>query len=347
MKMLKKIFKIIVILFSTIFISGAILTLLIFYCPANPFIEWKETIVTTAMKTMRHQYIAKIFLSDKEIKSIMDKNSIKEPIKNSNIEDIKVLIENNVPSFIESEEERNKKQEELNKVELIDIKDKNYEGYLLIVNDPSRIKVISTDKLGKQGMKLKDIVEKYNFLGGINAGGFIDKGGHGRGGTPTECIIQDYKIVYGKENRKYNIIGFNKDDVMVLGQYTLDDARKLNIRDAVGFEPFLIVNGVPTIKEGNGGWGIQPRTAIGQTKDGKVLMLVIDGRQLHSVGATLKDVQDIMMQYGAYNAANLDGGSSTVMYYDNKLINKPSSRYGERYLPSAFVIEKRDMYSNN
>jgi exopolysaccharide biosynthesis protein len=92
-------------------------------------------------------------------------------------------------------------------------------------------------------------------------------------------------------------------------------------------------------QKGNGGWGIQPRTAIGQTIDGKVLMLVIDGRQVGSIGATLKNVQDIMLEHGAYNAANLDGGSSTVMYYQGELLNKPCSIKGERLLPDAFVVK--------
>ena len=90
----------------------------------------------------------------------------------------------------------------------------------------------------------------------------------------------------------------------------------------------------------NGGWGLAPRTAIGQRRDGTVIMLVIDGRQLSSIGATLRDVQDIMLEYGAYNAANLDGGSSSTMVYENRIVNIPSSKYGPRDLPSAFIITK-------
>jgi exopolysaccharide biosynthesis protein len=113
----------------------------------------------------------------------------------------------------------------------------------------------------------------------------------------------------------------------------------MDIRDAVSFDPFLVVNGKPAITKGDGGWGLAPRTAIGQARDGSVLMLVIDGRQVGSVGATLKDVQDIMLKYGAYNVANLDGGASSVLYYQQKLVNKPSSPYGERYLPSFFIVK--------
>ena len=74
-------------------------------------------------------------------------------------------------------------------------------------------------------------------------------------------------------------------------------------------------------------------------KDGTVIFLVIDGRQLHSIGATIKEVQDIMIAEGCVNAANLDGGSSSVMYYEGKLINSPSSKYGERPLPSAWIVK--------
>ncbi|MNV75982.1 hypothetical protein D3C71_1693090 [compost metagenome] len=116
--------------------------------------------------------------------------------------------------------------------------------------------------------------------------------------------------------------------------------KQKKLKYAVSFGPTIIVNGTPTIKSGDGGWGIQPRTAIAQKKDGTVLMLVIDGRQKDSIGATLKNVQDIFLKYGAYNAFNLDGGASTTMVYDNKLVNSPSDIMGERYVPTAFIITK-------
>jgi exopolysaccharide biosynthesis protein len=116
----------------------------------------------------------------------------------------------------------------------------------------------------------------------------------------------------------------------------------MKIRDAISFGPALIINGKPLIKKGDGGWGIAPRTAIGQRKDGTILLLVIDGRQKSSIGATLKDVQNVLLEYGAYNAANLDGGSSTTMYYNGNLINSPSDILGERAIPSAFIIKGDD-----
>lgn len=109
--------------------------------------------------------------------------------------------------------------------------------------------------------------------------------------------------------------------------------------EAVSFDKTMIVNGKKTIKSGDGGGGIAPRTAIGQRKDGSILLLIIDGRQASSIGATYREVQDIMYEYGAYNAANLDGGSSSTMYYDGEVINNPCDALGERSIPTIFYVE--------
>ena len=169
---------------------------------------------------------------------------------------------------------------------------------------------------------------------------FNDPQGNGNGGHPQGILISGGKILFKDSGvSSYDIIGLNKSNVLVLGHYTLTQIKQMGIRDAVTFNPFLVVNGKPAITHGDGGWGIAPRTAIGQTRDGTILMLVIDGRQVGSLGATLKDVQDIMLKYGAYNVANLDGGASTVLYYDNQIVNHPSSRYGERHAPSFFIVK--------
>jgi len=304
----------------------------------GPFTNIRDMIVTTAMTTFSHQYIAKAFLSDKTISEIMDKNKIDDKNKYSNEEAIQVSAAQEEEGSSQDEKTTNTKEVK-DTVELKNVSTEKYKAYMLIVSNPKRVSVVTSDKLGKIGMKLSEMTEYYNAIGGINAGGFADEGGRGSGGTPTGFVIQDGKVVFGKENQRLGLIGFNEDSVLVLGQYTLKEARDKKIRDAVSFGPFLIVNGEPTIKSGNGGWGIQPRTVIGQKKDGTVLMLVVDGRRVDSVGATLKEVQDVMLEYGAYNAANLDGGSSTTMVYKDKLVNKPSTPAGQRFLPSAFIIK--------
>ncbi len=85
--------------------------------------------------------------------------------------------------------------------------------------------------------------------------------------------------------------------------------------------------------------GVNPRTAIGQRADGAVMMLVIDGRQVHSMGATYADCMNIMLDHGAVNAINMDGGSSTSMYYNGAYVNKSSAKTGPRELPTAFLFK--------
>jgi exopolysaccharide biosynthesis protein len=323
--------KIGIFIFINIFVGCIFSIPMVYY---GPFNNIRDMLVTTAMTTFSHQYIATAFLSDKTINGIIEKNKVHDENKYSDESAIAVSNRNT-----NGNNQGEKQGETEDKIELKNISNGKYKGYMLIVSNPKRVGVASSDKLGSSGMKLSEIVKDYNAVGGINAGGFADEGGHGSGGTPTGILIEAGKVLYGKENQRFPLIGFNEDSVLILGNYTLKEAKDKKIRDAVNFGPFLVINGEPTIKGGNGGGGLQPRTAIGQRKDGAVLMLVIDGRKIDSVGATLKEVQDIMLENGAYNAANLDGGSSATMFYGGELINKPSTPAGQRLLPSAFIIK--------
>jgi exopolysaccharide biosynthesis protein len=84
--------------------------------------------------------------------------------------------------------------------------------------------------------------------------------------------------------------------------------------------------------------GLNTRTAIGQRADGSVLLLVIEGRQTSSLGATYADLINIMLEFGAVNAANLDGGMSSSMAYQGEEILKNSSVSATRDMPTAFII---------
>lgn len=290
------------------------------YAPIQPFESLRSLWVSSAMTTMNHQYLAKWFFSDAEIQKILDSNQA-------------AVLGNSNPSSINTTNNNNG-------MELIDISQKGFRGYLLKVNNPERVKVAATRYLGKIGEKAEDIAKDTGAVAVINGGMFKDPQGNGSGGHPQGILISNGKILYKDSGvSSYDIIGMNQRNVLVLGHYSLTQIKQMGIRDAVTFGPFLVVNGEPAITQGDGGWGLAPRTAIGQTRDGTILMLVIDGRQIGSLGATLKDVQDIMLEYGAYNVANLDGGASTVLYYDNQVINHPSSQYGERHAPSFFIVK--------
>ena len=185
---------------------------------------------------------------------------------------------------------------------------------------------------------VEEFVEEEGAIAGINAGGFVDTGGAGTGGLPIGLVIKDGELLYGDLNSSSSIVGFDQNDVLVVGTLTGQECLDRGIRDAVSFGPAFIVDGQAMEVTGSGG-GLNPRTVLGQRADGAVLMLVIDGRQPHSLGATYKDCIDVMLEYGAVNAGNLDGGSSTILLYDGEVRNVCASLYGPRNLPTAFIVK--------
>jgi exopolysaccharide biosynthesis protein len=180
------------------------------------------------------------------------------------------------------------------------------------------------------------MVPRLSDFIGVNAGGFLDTGGHGNGGMPDQILIFNGKeILRPSFAGTHHVIGLTYDHKLVLGTYTNAALLKQNFQYGVEFWPFIIMNGQP-LNEGYNSFN--PRTAIGQTKSGTIIFVVIDGRSISSRGATMADVQKIMQENGAYNAANLDGGSSTVFVYKGKVMNVPSTPIGERYVPDAFLV---------
>ena len=220
-------------------------------------------------------------------------------------------------------------------VEVYSVKSGTYSGYMMVVLDPARVTVgTCRDKFTREkGLQLKDIAKRYDALAAINGGGFEDSGGTGNGGKPVGLVISGGKVMHTGDAGKYDItVGFNQDNIMVESS-----AKKKGIRDAITFGPALIVNGEPVSVKGQSS-GLNPRTAIGQRSDGAVLMLVIDGRQASSLGATYSDLISIMLEYGAINAINMDGGSSSLMYYKGEYLNTGVSLTGSRNMPTAFIV---------
>lgn len=310
------------LIFQVIYVP--ILSIVLIYY--GPFTNTRDMIVTTAMTTMKHQYFATLFLSKEKIDEILAKNRPQENIEDQSLSAI------NIGSGISAED--------MNGMELKDVSNDSYTGKLLIINDPSRVKLVSSPRLGTSGATTSQIVAENDAVAGINAGGFQDDA-LGTGGKPAGLVIEDGQLRTTNTGASYSLVGMDKDNKMVVSNsMTYSKCQQLNLRCAVSFGPVIIINGNATIKSGTGGWGMQPRTAIAQRKDGAILMLVIDGRQKGSLGATLRQVQDILLDNGAYNAFNLDGGASTTMVYNGNVVNSPSDILGERYVPNAFIVTK-------
>ena len=222
-------------------------------------------------------------------------------------------------------------------VDIVDVKSQYFRGNLMIISDPSKVSVGVTSQVGVTGESLDAILKNYKAIGGINAGGFSDAGWTGNGGSPEGLLISHGKEISQKHYK--SICGFTKKNQFVVGYFSASAVAGLNLRDAVEFNPPLIVNGKGTFTFGDtAATGIHPRTAIGQRKSGEVLLLTIDGRQIESVGASLYDLQNILLENGAYNASNLDGGHSSFMMFQDQLLNHPYQNNPDKRLPSAFVV---------
>ena len=228
-------------------------------------------------------------------------------------------------------------------LELIDISEGRVKGKLLIVRDPGRVILGTSDNLGRQaGLQLTEMVAKYEGVAGINAGGFNDENGLGNGGIPQGLVITGGELVWGSGETTYNVVGLDGSGILHVGTMTGAQALEYGIQNAVSFVTHdgvassLIING--EVQTRNLSSGVNPRTAIGQRSDGALLLLVLDGRSSTTLGATMENVADIMLEYGAVNAGNLDGGSSSVMVYGGEIINNCASVTGPRSIPTGFIV---------
>ena len=294
--------NILLCIISQIIVFAIISFPLIYY---GPFTKIRDAIVTSAMTTMSHKYIATYFLRDEVINDIMDKNKFDDN-KNSNEKDISVMAINHNDEDLKRENNKN--------IKIKNIEIRGQEGFVVEIEDPTRVKVATAKTIPSVGMQVDEIAKDSGAIIAINGGGFSDPNGVGNGGIPIGIVLKDGKVVYDDKRKEVpSVIGLNKKGILILGKYTKQQAIEKGIVDAVCFHPFLIVDGKPLIKSGDGGWGFAARTGIGQKQDGTVVFVVINGRNKDGLGASLKDLQDVMLQYEVYNGANLDGDRKSVV----------------------------------
>lgn len=342
-KLLKYIRRFCGIFFGTIgmiLITFVVMMILICHGPSD---KAKELFVTTLLETGQMKFLANVFVSDEEIQAIVDKNSMATMDTEVDTDLIKV--------------EGNANQED---IELVEISGSTYFAKMLIIKDPTRVKLATTYPWGEYGVELDKLVTKSNAIAGVNGG--LYQSDSNKGGRPLGVVVCNGEIQYN--NPTYtglHLIGFDNSNVLRiinLAGMNANDVKKMvaeeQIRDAVTFQEEssdannhfvkLIVNGEARQANGQGS-GANPRTAIGQRADGTVLLLVTDGRGASGhLGATASDLIEIMQEYGAVNAANLDGGSSSSMYYNGKYEMTSVTLYYSNSswrLPTAFVVEKR------
>lgn len=311
----------------------------LFYGPWKGF---RTFWITTSMTTKSHQYLAKWFYSDETIKQVLNENIV-VPVNEVTDTSLIKLKKYSTSIYKNKYEKEILQHDEDEEYKLIKVSGKGYNGFLVAIYDPSRVYLATTNYLGITGEDILTVSKREQAKVIINGNGFHDPNWNSNGSTPHGTVIKDGKIVskFNKSHWGGGFIGFTKENVLVLGSMSDEEALKIGYRDAVEFGPFLMINGKRSFVKGNGGWGVAPRTVIGQRRDGIVLFLVINGRLATSIGADMIELCDIMENYGAYNAANLDGGASSELVINHKIINTPvaGGKYGLREIPTFWVYK--------
>ena len=338
-KSIGKIFSFIGITLGVIIIT---LFLTIFLICHGPSASARNLFVTTILETGQLKFLASVFLSDSEISEIVSQNSL-------------ATMQEEVDTDLITVDENTEKE----LIEIHKVSGNNFEGTIMIVNDPSKISLATTYPWSEYGKELDKLVTENNAIAGINGGLYYsdaNKGGRPLGVTVSNGEIQDMSL--GANG--LHLVGFDEDNILRIidiSNMNRNEIKELitteKIRDAVSFQEEasdsnnhfvkLIINGEK--RELNGmGSGANPRTAIGQREDGSVLLLVTDGRGKNGhLGATAADLIEIMSEYGTINAANIDGGSSSTMYYNGKYLMDSVTFYYSNSswrLPTAFIVKE-------
>ena len=342
MKVVKIVGKTFSFIGITLLIIVLTLILTIYFICHGPSKSAQELFVTTILETGQLKFLANVFMSDEDIQEIVNKNSLKEMDSEVDGNLINVGGTSN---------------KEL--IEIYKVSGNNYEGTMMVINDPSKISLATTYPWGEYGKELDKLVTESGAIAGINGGLYYsdaNKGGRPLGVTVSNGEIQDMSL--GATG--LHLIGFDNENILRIIDISNMNRSEIEnlietegIRDAVSFQEEasdannhfvkLIINGEK--RELNGmGSGANPRTAIGQREDGSVLFLVTDGRGKNGhLGATAADLIEVMSEYGAVNAANVDGGSSSTMYYNGEYLMTSVTFYYSNSswrLPTAFVVKE-------
>lgn len=286
--------------------------------------------VKTVRETSAMKFLANLYLSDEEIEQIEKVNLAEYQQTDASLINMG-QVNGNVDAF-------GKVDEDGDGIILEEVKGAGYQGYMMIVLDPSRV-IMGThpESYGVNGYTVEEMVQSYNAVAGVNAGGFYDPNGTGNGSIPDSLVVYEGVMYYPELGIREGFVGLDDNHIMYTGPMSIEDIQAANIQYGVCFGPALIMNGVP-VDPSTLTSGINPRTAIGQRSDGAILLLVIDGRQASSLGATYQDLSDVMFEYGAVTACNLDGGSSSMMYYNGAYVNNSASVIGIRPVPDTFIV---------
>jgi len=328
-------------LVTKIFIVIDIIAIICFILVYGPYDKLRVFWITTAMETMNHKYLAHVFYSDNMIEKTLKENYYVKLDDETDPSKITIGVHEEKTSYESIYEEQILDREQDALYKLIEFKYNEFDCYLVAIYDPTRVHAVAISNLNK-GKVLTEIAKENEAIVAINGGGYS-----WTTYLPKGFIISDGDFRYAASStKKYATGGFNEDGVLLVGSYTKQQLIDKNVKQALSFGPVLISNGTPIKIVGTGGSGMNPRTVLAQRKDGIVLFLVVNGYGQNLSwkgrgGVYLNDLLVILKRYGAYNAINMDGGSSTTMVIDGKLVNSPCEpvKDGQDYIKSAWILK--------
>ncbi|MDR0876880.1 MAG: phosphodiester glycosidase family protein [Treponema sp.] len=297
------------------FIGFALVFALLFYGPFEPFrLLW----INTAVYSSHYKFLATALYPKAYIETVLQQNA---PLVEQATNDAVLNTAYYGFSYKDT-------------ITFVELKGNYFRGCLIKIADPRRLFFAVSDDA--HGLLLEQLVARHSGLGGINASGYISDTTRG---LAWGTVVMDGAFMNRCDSgEKHTMGGFNAGHKLVVGHFTDTETAAQGYRWAFEFGPLLIVNGDKTELTVYSG-GFAPRSAIGQTSDGSVLLVTVDGRQPRSIGATYRDMQTILYANGAINAIGLDGGSSTTMVYQSRLVNKPSDGERERLLPNGIIFK--------
>jgi len=340
--------KLLAIILETVLLLAIVLYGVMYVLAKGPSPTARDIFVMSVRETSAVGFIADIFFTEEEIAAIEAAQGEEEFVETDTS-----LIQISKPEENPENQENTPEGPVADEWGLIDedgdgiiiepVKGEGYSGYMMVVLDPSRVIMGSVpSSYGARGYTVAEMVEKFDAVAGINAGGFEDPEGKGNGSLPNTMVVFEGKIYYAGKGTQNGFVGLDSNNILHVGKLTPEEVEQRDIQYGVCFGPVLVSNGEPATLSS----GVNPRTAIGQRSDGAILMLVIDGRQVISLGATHQDLVDIFMEYGAVNACNLDGGSSSLMWFGGDYINNCASVIGIRPVPTTFLVLKEGVNAN-
>ncbi len=331
--------KLLLLVLETALLAAIVLYAAMYVLAKGPSPAISRIFVTSVRETSAVGFLADLFFSPEEIAEI---ESVKETEEFAPT-DTSLFIDAAKPSDgngAPQPDEWGLVDEDGDGIIVVPVKGAGYAGYMMVVLDPSRVVVASEPGMYyARGYTVEEFVGRFDAVAGTNAGGFLDPRGEGNGSTPDSTVVYKGKI-YFPGNCLDGIAAIDSDHILhVARSMTREELIENDIQYAVCYGPVLISNGEAADPESLR-YSLNPRTAIGQRADKAMLLLVIDGRQASSMGASFQDLIEIMQRFGAVNAINLDGGSSSVMWYQGGYINKTASVIGIRPVPTSFLVLK-------